>query len=135
MKILLVDDDPNLIEVLSLTLGMRWPDCSISLARDGESAIWMVDTATPHLVILGTDLSDMDGFRVCQEIRYFSDVPLIIVTTRSRESESVHGLELGADDYILKPFSAYGVYSPIAGSIAPGFRCALRPRREPLPLR
>ena len=104
MKILVIDDDPDIVEVVSLTFEMRWPDSNIISAENGVTGIEMVDTESPGLVILDIGLPDMDGFSVCQEIRRFSDVPLIIITVRDKESDIVRGLQSGADDYILKPF-------------------------------
>ena len=104
MKILVIDDDPDIVEVVSLTFEMRWPDSNILSAEDGESGIEMVDTESPGLVILDIGLPDVDGFTVCQEIRRFSDVPLIMITVRNKEADIVRGLQCGADEYIVKPF-------------------------------
>ena len=92
MKILVIDDDPDIVEAVSLTFEMRWPDSNIVSALDGDTGIQMVDTERPALVILDIGLPDMDGFTVCQEIRRFSDVPVIMVTVRDKEADIVHGL-------------------------------------------
>ncbi len=104
MKVLLIDDDPDVLEVVSLTFEMRWPDSTIVSALDGDTGIQMADTENPELVILDIGLPDMDGYAVCQEIRRFSDVPIIILTVRDGESDIVRGLQLGADDFVAKPF-------------------------------
>lgn len=104
MKVLLIDDDPDVLEVLSLTFEMRWPDSTIVSAQDGDTGIQMVDTENPTLVILDIGLPGMDGFTVCQEIRRFSDVPIVMLTVRNGESDIVKGLQLGADDFVAKPF-------------------------------
>ncbi|MFQ6028423.1 MAG: response regulator transcription factor [Dehalococcoidia bacterium] len=104
MKVLVIDDDPDIVEVVSLTFEMRWPDSTVVSAPDGDTGIQMVDTESPALVVLDIGLPDMDGFTVCQEIRRFSDVPIIMVTVRDKEADIVKGLQLGADDYIAKPF-------------------------------
>ena len=104
MKVLVIDDDPDIVEVVSLTFEMRWPDSTIVSAPDGDTGIQMVDTESPALVILDIGLPDMDGYTVCQEIRRFSDVPIIMVTVRDKEADIVKGLQLGADDYVAKPF-------------------------------
>lgn len=104
MKILVIDDDPDVIEVVNLTFEMRWPESVLISAQTGDEGIQKVDSESPVLVILDIGLPDMDGFTVCQEIRRFSDVPIIMVTVRDRESDIVHGLQVGADDYIVKPF-------------------------------
>ncbi len=104
MKVLVIDDDPDIVEVVSLTFEMRWPDSTIVSAPDGDTGIQMVDTESPTLVVLDIGLPDMDGYTVCQEIRRFSDVPIIMVTVRDKEADIVKGLQLGADDYVAKPF-------------------------------
>jgi two-component system, OmpR family, KDP operon response regulator KdpE len=106
MKVLVIDDDPDVVEVVSLTFEMRWPDSTIVSALDGASGIEMVDSESPSLVILDIGLPDMDGYTVCQEIRRFSDVPIIMLTVREKEADIVKGLQLGADDYVGKPFRA-----------------------------
>jgi two-component system, OmpR family, KDP operon response regulator KdpE len=106
MKVLVIDDDPDVVEVVSLTFEMRWPDSTIVSALDGASGIEMVDSENPSLVILDIGLPDMDGYTVCQEIRRFSDVPIIMLTVREKEADIVKGLQLGADDYVGKPFRA-----------------------------
>ena len=104
MKVLVIGSDSDQLEKYSLTFGMRWPDSNIVSSPSGDAGIQMVATELPELVILDADLTDMDGFRVCQEVRQFSDVPVISVTASEKESDLVYGLDSGADDYILKPF-------------------------------
>jgi two-component system KDP operon response regulator KdpE len=104
MKVLVVDDDPEMIEVVSLAIGMRWPDAEIVSAQDGGAGIQMVETEAPDVVILDIGLPDIDGFNVCLEVRRFSDVPIIMLTVRDTESDIVKGLQVGADDYVTKPF-------------------------------
>ncbi len=100
---MVIDDDPDLVEMLSLTLAMRRPDFRIVTAPDGHAGIRMADTESPRLVNPETCLPDLHGFTVCQEIRHFSDVPVIIVTTQDKRPDIVHELRVGADEYILKP--------------------------------
>ena len=104
MKILVIDDDPDVIEAVSLTFELRWPGSNVLSSPDGDTGTQMVDTERPALVFLDIGLADMDGFTVCQEIRRFSDVPVIMLTCREEKTDIVHGLQVGADDYILKPF-------------------------------
>ena len=104
MKVLVIDDDPDVLEVVSLTFEMRWPDSTIVSAPNGDAGIEMVDTENPALVILDIGLPDMDGYTVCQEIRRFSDVPIVMLTVRDKEADIVKGLQLGADDFVAKPF-------------------------------
>jgi len=104
MKVLVIDDDPDIIEVVTLTFEMRWPNATIISAATGDAGIQMVDTENPTLVILDLGLPDTDGYSVCHEIRRFSDVAIMMLTVRDKESDVVKGLQMGADDYITKPF-------------------------------
>ncbi|MDP2948361.1 MAG: response regulator transcription factor [Chloroflexota bacterium] len=105
MKILVVDDEPDVIEVVRLCFNLRWPEAEVLAAATGEEALAAVESQSPDLVLLDIMLPGMDGFEVCQEVRRFSDVPIIMLTARDAEVERVRGLEMGADDYITKPFS------------------------------
>lgn len=105
MKVLVVDDEPDVIEVVNLCFGLRWPDADVVSARSGEEALKAIEQDVPELVLLDIVLPGMDGFEVCQEIRRISDVPVVMVSARDSEVDKVRGLEMGADDYITKPFS------------------------------
>jgi two-component system, OmpR family, KDP operon response regulator KdpE len=105
VKILAVEDDLGILEVLKLCFDMRWPGTETLTTTSGNQAIQMVETESPDIVILDLGLPDIDGLDVLKEIRLFSDVPVIILTARTNEASVVKGLEFGADDYILKPFS------------------------------
>ncbi len=103
MKLLIIDDDPEAVESVELTVGMTWPEVTTVLAASGHAGIYSADSEAPDLAVLEVDLPDMDGFTVCQEIRRFSDVPLIMLSSRSKEADILRGLQVGADDYIIKP--------------------------------
>src|SRR3972149_386997 len=105
MKVLVVDDEPDVIEVVSLCFGLRWPEAQVVAARDADEALKLIEEQTPDLILLDIMLPGMDGFQLCREIRSFSDVPIMMLTARDAEVEKVRGLEMGADDYITKPFS------------------------------
>lgn len=104
MKVLVVEDDIQTIEAISFVFKLRWPqvDC-ISTTRGSEAAL-MVEKESPDVVMLDLGLPDISGLEALKEIRAFSNVPVIIVTARSDPMSQVKGLELGADDYIDKPF-------------------------------
>lgn len=104
MKILVIEDDPDVVEVVSLCFEMRWPNATIVSSGTGEAGIDLVEVESPDIVILDIGLPDIDGYQVCKEIRRFSDVPIVMLTVRSNEADIVKGLEMGADDYITKPF-------------------------------
>lgn len=105
MKVLVVDDEPDVIEVVNLCFGLRWAEAEVSAAKTGEEALKMIEQDRPDVVLLDIVLPGIDGFQVCQEIRSFSDVPIIMLSARDAEMDKVRGLEMGADDYITKPFS------------------------------
>ncbi len=105
MKVLVIEDDPGIIEVVSLCFQLRWSVTSVVSAASGNKGVELVETESPDVVILDIGLPDMDGYQVLREIRHFSDVPVIMLTVRGEDTDVAKGLELGADDYITKPFS------------------------------
>lgn len=104
MKVLLIEDSPEIIKGVSLTFKLRWPDAQVISAEEGRKGIKAVETESPDIVILDINLPDINGFEVLENIRRFSDVPVIILTVREDEVDELRGLEMGADDYIVKPF-------------------------------
>ncbi len=105
MKILVVEDSLEIIDAVSHTIELRWPDASFISTTMGETGIAMARREQPDVVILDLGLPDITGFQVLHEIRSFSDVPLILLSVRGDEIDKIKGLEMGADDYIVKPFS------------------------------
>ncbi|HET9477267.1 MAG TPA: response regulator transcription factor [Dehalococcoidia bacterium] len=105
MKVLVVDDEPDVIEVVNLCFGLRWPEADVTAAKSGEEALQQLERDPPDLILLDIVLPGMDGFEVCQDVRRISDVPIVMVSARDSEVDKVRGLEMGADDYITKPFS------------------------------
>lgn len=101
-RILVVDDEPNLVDLIRTTLERQ--DYEIIEAHDGAEAIEKVRNALPDLVILDVMMPKMDGFEALEEIREISTVPVLMLTVRASEADKVRGLELGADDYLPKPF-------------------------------
>ena len=103
MKVLVVDDDRVLADVVAFTL--RREGFQVILAYDGKSALkrWAEDE--PDLIVLDINLPYIDGFTVCKRIREQADTPILLLTVRSEEDDIIYGLDLGADDYITKPFS------------------------------
>ena len=104
MKVLVIEDVREIIEAISLAFQIRWPEAQVVSTRLGEKGVEQVDTESPDIVILDLGLPDINGFEVLRQIRRFSQVPTIILTVRSDETDIVKGLEWGADDYIVKPF-------------------------------
>ena len=103
MKVLIVDDDRVLADVVAFAL--RREGFQVIQAFDGLSALQRWAEDKPDLIVLDVNLPKMDGFTVCQRIRKEADTPIIMLTVRGEDDDIVHGLELGADDYIPKPFS------------------------------
>src|SRR4030042_2702066 len=105
VKILLIEDSPEIVKGVSLTFKLRWSDAVIMSAENGADGIKKVEDDSPDIIILDINLPDMSGFDVLEHIRQFSEVPVIILSARDQEIDKVRGLEMGADDYIVKPFS------------------------------
>jgi DNA-binding response OmpR family regulator len=127
MKALIVDDDRVLADVVAFTL--RREGFQIILAHDGEAALRLWAEEQPDLIVLDVNMPGPDGFAVCRRIRAQSDTPILLLTVRGEEDDIVHGLELGADDYITKPFSprqlvarALAVLRRAGGTPAPAIR-------------
>ena len=105
MRILLVDDEPDVIESVQLGLTLQWREVEVLGAQRGDQALDVIENEHPDIVLLDIGLPDMDGFAVLTEIRRFSDVPVVMLTARDDAMDKVRGLELGADDYVTKPFN------------------------------
>lgn len=105
MKVLVIDDDPDVARVISLCFKMRWPQTEVVSAVDGIEGLLLVENNHPDVVILDVGLPEMNGYEVCYKIRSISDVPVIMLTVRDADTDVSCGLEIGADDYITKPFS------------------------------
>ncbi|MFZ0768162.1 MAG: response regulator, partial [Acidimicrobiales bacterium] len=102
-RILVVDDDPEITKLLEKFLSNEGYD--VAVAANGAGALAAASSAEPDLVILDIVLGNEDGREVLRELRLISDVPTIFLTGRGLESERIAGLKLGADDYMVKPFS------------------------------
>jgi DNA-binding response OmpR family regulator len=105
LKVVVIDDSPEIIEVVSLCFQLRWSGTALLSAPTGARGLELIEAETPDIVILDIGLPDMEGFEVLREIRRFSQVPVIMLTVRKEDTDIARGLEMGADDYITKPFS------------------------------
>ncbi len=110
-KILIVDDDENICELLRLYL--EKDGYETYEASDGEKAIEYFNRYSPNLILLDIMLSKLDGWQVCREIRKTSDIPIIMLTAKGETFDKILGLELGADDYVTKPFDAKEVMARV----------------------
>jgi DNA-binding response OmpR family regulator len=122
-KILVVEDDTTVRETLALNLGRE--GYTVATADDGEAALELARTGSPDLVVLDVMLPKLDGLTVCRILRRESDIPIILLTARGTETDKIIGLETGADDYIVKPFSL--------GEFLARVRAALRRGRSASP--
>ncbi len=111
IKILIVDDDQNICELLRLYVEKEGFEAIV--VNDGAAALLAVDEHSPKLILLDIMLPKLDGWQVCREIRKTSDVPIIMLTAKGETFDKILGLELGADDYIAKPFDTKEVMARI----------------------
>jgi len=105
MLILVVDDEPDVVESVRLGFTLQWRDVDVLGAGEGEAALDIVEREHPDIVLLDVGLPGINGFEVLRQIRAFSDVPVVMLTARDDAMDKVKGLELGADDYVTKPFN------------------------------
>ena len=135
-KILIVDDDESIAELISLYLVKECFDTCI--VNDGESALVEFDNYAPNLILLDLMLPGIDGYQVCREIRAKANVPIIMLSAKGEIFDKVLGLELGADDYIMKPFDSKEMiarvkavlrrYQPVkSDAVSPDIKCVEYP--------
>ncbi len=133
MRILVVDDESDVVESVRLGFTLQWREVEVLGAGTGEAALDIVERQSPDIVLLDVGLPDKDGFAVLRELRAFSDVPVVMLTARDDAMDKVKGLELGADDYVTKPFNHLELMArvkavlrrldmPAPASRAPSFR-------------
>ena len=104
MKILIIDDDVDITESVQLGFGLQWREVEVLSADNGDDGLRLLEEQRPDLVLLDVGLPRRDGYEILRELRRFTDVPVIMLTARDDVADKVKGLELGADDYITKPF-------------------------------
>jgi two-component system KDP operon response regulator KdpE len=133
MRILVVDDEPDVVESVRIGVTLQWREVDVLGAAAGDAALDVVEREHPDIVLLDVGLPDIDGFEVLRQIRAFSDVPVVMLTARDDAMDKVKGLELGADDYVTKPFNHLELMArvkavlrrlemPAPSSRAPSFR-------------
>jgi two-component system OmpR family response regulator len=119
-KILVVDDDAHIRQVLTFALGKAGMETSE--AGDGEAALQQVEREKPDLVVLDINMPRMDGLEVCRRLRTAGDLPILFLSSRDDEIDRVVGLELGGDDYVVKPFSPREVVARVSAILKRGGR-------------
>jgi DNA-binding response OmpR family regulator len=104
MKLLIADDTPEIARAVAYGARLTWPDCRVTIAGSGTEALDRFEEERPDLVVLDVQMPPPDGFEVCRRIRESSQVPILMLTVRDATLDKVHALDLGADDYLTKPF-------------------------------
>lgn len=127
--ILTVDDEPRFIRLIEANL--RAADYNVLSASEGESALEIVVEKKPDLVLLDVMMPGMDGFQVLDRIREFSNVPVIMLTAKGEESDRVEGLNRGADDYVVKPFSATELLARVKAVLRRSQVASTAPKESP----
>ena len=113
MKFLIVDDDKSIVEAVTIGLQFQWQDADVYAARDGEEGLRTFLDVVPDVTLLDVNMPYMNGYEVLQKIREVSDAPVLMLTARGDEMSKVKGLELGADDYMVKPFGHLELFARI----------------------
>ena len=126
-KIMVVDDDPNIRQLVNIYLERE--GFEVTAADRGDEALRQFRAAPPNLMLLDIMLPGMDGWQVCREVRKISNIPIIMLTAKDETFDKVLGLELGADDYIVKPFDMKELVARIKAVIR-RFQAAEAPERE-----
>ncbi len=104
VKVLVIEDDLEIIEAISLALRINWLEAELISSQYGKMGVDLTKSEAPDVIILDLALLDMDGYEVLEKIRLFSVVPVVILSVRSDETDMARGLQLGANDYVVKPF-------------------------------
>ena len=112
-KVLIIEDSAEVVDAVTLAFKVRWPEAVTFSTDKGETGVELVASKQPDVVILDLGLPDIGGFEVLRQIRLFSRVPIVILTIRGEEADIVKGLELGADEYIVKPFKQLELLSRV----------------------
>jgi DNA-binding response OmpR family regulator len=123
-RILVVDDEPNIVELAKLYLEQE--GYRVESVGNGSDALLRLNSAKPSLIVLDLMLPDIDGFEVCRQIRKKSDIPILMLTARKEDVDKIVGLELGADDYLTKPFNPRELVARIK-AILRRYQSGLRP--------
>jgi len=113
MRFLIVDDDKSIVEAVTIGLQLQWQDAEVYSAQDGEQGLKMFLDLSPDVTLLDVNMPYMSGFELLQRIREVSDAPVLMITARGDEMSKVKGLESGADDYLVKPFSHLELFARI----------------------
>ncbi len=132
-RILVVEDDRNIVDLIQANLTVRGYD--VATCGDAAKAVWTFETENPDLVLLDLNLPNGDGFELCQQLRERSPVGIIVVSARRGEHDKVRALNLGADDYLTKPFGVEELLARIGATLRRTRVAAAAPTEAPAPVR
>jgi len=131
VTILVADDDPRIVRLL--TRNLQLAGYQTLAAHDGQQTLTLIESREPALVLLDVRMPGLNGFDVCKRVREFSTVPIIIVTAREREEDRICGLDLGADDYLAKPFGMGELLARVRAMLRRGQWDAIKSEQESRP--
>ncbi|MDQ4099034.1 MAG: response regulator transcription factor [Chloroflexota bacterium] len=129
LKLLIAEDAPEIARAVAYGARLTWPGCRVVIARDGTEALQRFEEDPPDLVVLDVQMPPPNGFDVCQRIRKRSPVPILMLTVRDATLDKVHAFDLGADDYLTKPFDPLELLARLRALM----RRAVDVPRSPLP--
>jgi DNA-binding response OmpR family regulator len=129
VRILVVDDEPKYVWSMQVNLEAR--GYQVLVARDGQAAVELAAREKPDLIVLDIKMPGMDGYEVCWRIREFSAAPIIMLTAMAEEADKIKGLDMGADDYVTKPFSVNELLARVRAALR---RVGLLEPKEPRPI-
>jgi len=134
LKLLIAEDARDVAEVIAFGARMAWPGCHVAIAQSGTEALAMFQEGATDLVVLDIGMSPPDGFEVCRRIRTVSQVPILMLTAHDTTLDKVRALDLGADDYLTKPFDHLELFARLRAMLrrptsrpaatGPDFACA-----------
>ena len=129
VRILVVDDEPRYVWTMQVNLEARGYE--VLVARDGQAAVELAARGEPDLIVLDIKMPGLDGYEVCYRIRKFSTAPIIMLTAMAEDADKIKGLDMGADDYVTKPFSVDELLARVRAALR---RIELLEPREPRPI-
>jgi DNA-binding response OmpR family regulator len=118
LKVLIIEDSQEIVGSVILCFRIFLPEASVSYSYDGLHGVKLSESSPFDIIILDLNLPDMDGFEVLERIRSFSDVPVLILTVRDKVEDKLKGLDLGADDYMVKPFKPRELITRVTTAIS-----------------
>lgn len=132
MKVLVIESSQEQTKNISFSLQLRWPQCTVFSAIEGPKGIELIETESPDLVILDVSVSGIDGLGLISKIRSFCDVPVIMLTNSNDDMVKVSGLEMGADEYVTKPFNPIELLAKVVALLRRVRGVGFKPDQEPL---